>query len=98
KNYTKAKEDLEKILYFLNKHPSSIVSIVGHSDLKGTSKGCLTISQKRAELTKKYLISKGVPEYRLITQNAGRTEPIYYQEKNEEQARANRRVEISVLE
>lgn len=95
KNY---EEDLEKILYFLNKHPSSIVSIVGHSDLKGTSKGCLTISQKRAELTKKYLISKGVPEYRLITQSAGRTEPIYYQEKNEEQARANRRVEISVLE
>ncbi len=91
-------EDLDKVLYFLSKHPSSVVKIVGHSDLQGSSKGCLIISQKRAELAKQYLISKGVPEYRLMTQNAGRTEPIYFQETNQDQARANRRVEISVLE
>ncbi|TAE70938.1 MAG: OmpA family protein [Bacteroidetes bacterium] len=91
-------QDLDKVIEYMNKHTSSVVKIVGHSDLKGSSKGCLLISQKRAELAKKYLMSKGIPEHRLITENAGRTNPTYFQELNEEQARANRRVEISLFE
>jgi outer membrane protein OmpA-like peptidoglycan-associated protein len=90
--------DLERIVQFLQKHKSAVVEITGHSDLKGSTKGCLRISEKRAKLVKEYLIKRGIPEHRLMLKSAGRTYPIFFQEQTPEQARANRRVEIAVWE
>ena len=63
------------ILDYMKKYPQTKCEITGYAD-KGTGKpaGNLKLSQKRAEIVKKYLVDNGIEESRITTAYKGDTE------------------------
>lgn len=82
--------ELDKLSVFLQagKHR---VEIIGHTDDEGTEAFNQTLSEKRADAVKDYLVGQGVPPKAIVSQGRGETEPI-----GADQAE-NRRVEIKFL-
>jgi outer membrane protein OmpA-like peptidoglycan-associated protein len=56
------------------------------------------LSVSRAKMVYDYLIEKGIPAGQLTYKGYGRTQVVYPNADNEEQAEANRRVEVRILE
>ncbi|MDQ5910119.1 MAG: OmpA family protein [Pseudomonadota bacterium] len=54
----------------------SSVSIVGHTDSKGTEAYNLRLGQRRADTVASYLTSKGVPARLITTDSRGKSEPV----------------------
>ncbi len=84
---------LDKIVSMLQKHKDMEVSIEGHTDANGTNEDNLTLSEKRAEAVKNYLVLKGIKRYRLSSKGYGEEKPIAMG-NNEEAWSQNRRVEF----
>ncbi len=68
----------------------------GHTDNEGKPEANMVLSEKRAKAVKKYLVSKGVKEEKIIPEWFGQTQPIA---PNDTPAgrQKNRRVEMKVL-
>lgn len=79
---------------WLEKYPSSILTVTGHSDLVGTPEYNLDLGIKRAGVVGKYLESMGIPGNRMILDSKGETEPAADYITAEGRAK-NRRTEIS---
>ncbi len=71
--------------------------IIGHSDMKGSDRGCQLISERRANAVRNLLLSYGVDPGRVKAVGVGRSNPVWNPEFNEVQARENRRVEIVII-
>jgi OOP family OmpA-OmpF porin len=67
------------------------VKIVGHADASGSQAGNLTLSQRRAEAVRTYLVNKGADPAMLTAVGLGSAEP---KNKANPYASENRRVEI----
>jgi OOP family OmpA-OmpF porin len=67
------------------------VKIVGHADASGSQAGNLTLSQRRAETVRSYLVNKGADPAMLTAVGLGSAEP---KNKANPYASENRRVEI----
>ncbi len=81
----------------LKENPNIKVEIGGHTDFGGSEKANQTISEKRAQSAKKYLIDKfGIAENRLVTKGFGSTKPVADNQTNEGRAK-NRRVEFRII-
>jgi outer membrane protein OmpA-like peptidoglycan-associated protein/uncharacterized protein YegL len=89
---------LEKYLKYLNKNPKSEAIIMGHTDSKGTIEACVSLSKERADEIKDYFIKNGISNSRIKTIGFGKSHPIWKDEKQEYQAKENRRVEIVIME
>ena len=89
-------EKIEKLLAIFKKYPEVKVIIHGHSDNNGNETNNNSLSVKRAEAVKKYLISKGMINNRIITVCHGSSKPIY-KGANEEEFYKNRRVEFEYV-
>jgi outer membrane protein OmpA-like peptidoglycan-associated protein len=73
------------------------VSVEGHTDSRGRDRHNLQLSQQRAASVREYLMARGVPAERLVSQGFGETRPI--DDNNTPGGRAaNRRVEFVILE
>jgi outer membrane protein OmpA-like peptidoglycan-associated protein len=72
------------------------LKLSGHTDNQGKPEANMLLSEKRAKSVKKYLVSKGVKEDKILTEWFGQTQPI---ENNDKEAgrQKNRRVEMKVL-
>jgi len=72
------------------------LKLSGHTDNQGQADANMLLSEKRAKAVKKYLVSKGVKEDKIIAEWFGQTQPI---ESNATEAgrKKNRRVEMKVL-
>ena len=89
--------ELNRIAEFLKDKDSVIIELSGHTDNKGGDDYNLSLSQKRAEAVKSYLVSKGVPDNRLVAKGYGKSAPVTT--NNTEEGRLqNRRVEFLILE
>jgi outer membrane protein OmpA-like peptidoglycan-associated protein len=79
----------------LVKDKDYVIALRGHADKIGTFKGNWVLSQKRADAVKLYLVSKGVPEEKIVTTAYGSTIPVA---PNSTAAgrQKNRRVEIKI--
>jgi outer membrane protein OmpA-like peptidoglycan-associated protein len=75
--------------------PKSTMVVEGHADSQGADEFNQTLSQKRAESVRAYLITKGISAERLTAQGFGETRPIADNASAEGRAN-NRRVEIVV--
>lgn len=89
-------EKIEKLLAIFKKYPEVKVIIHGHSDKNGSETNNNTLSVKRAEAVKKYLITKGMVNNRIITVGHGSSNPIY-DGKDEDEFFNNRRVEFEYV-
>lgn len=86
---------LNTIINMLTKNRNYNLSIEGHTDSQGSDKLNKMLSEKRAEIVKKYLIKKGVSKSRIKTKGFGEKKPIA--NNNTETGKAkNRRVELYI--
>lgn len=88
---------LNDVVLVMEENPEYSLSIFGHTDNVGAEDMNMTLSQKRADSVKKYLIDKGVAESRIVeAKGFGETQPVASNENAEGRAR-NRRVEFKVV-
>jgi len=71
------KSALDDVAGKINAHPSvQLVLVTGHTDRIGSAAYNQKLSERRANMVKEYLISKGIPESRLQAIGKGETEPV----------------------
>jgi len=86
---------LDKVNHVLSQYSSSNITIVGHTDSKGSESYNQTLSEQRAQAVRGYLTSGGVINTRLSIQGDGELQPRASNETSEGRSR-NRRVELLV--
>ncbi len=89
-------EVLRENAALLKKYPRIKVQIEGHCDERGTVEYNLALGERRANNTKKYLISLGVASNRISTISYGKEKPLD-KGHNEEAWAVNRRAHTVVL-
>ena len=88
---------LDQFAQSLVQNPGSVIQIIGHTDASGNDAANLQLSRQRANATRDYLASRGVPMNRMATDGRGEHEPLASNDTEAGRAR-NRRVEIFVQE
>ena len=89
-------EILKENAAFLKKNPKMKIQIEGHCDERGTAEYNLALGERRANHTKKYLVSLGITSDRISTISYGEERPL--DPSNDDKAWAkNRRAHIVVL-
>lgn len=73
-----------------------VIIAVGHTDSTGPASYNQTLSVKRAETVKAYLVSKGIEKNRVYTEGKGEMQPVADNRTSAGRAK-NRRVEIEVV-
>jgi OOP family OmpA-OmpF porin len=73
-----------------------VIIAVGHTDSDGSDAANQTLSVKRSEAVKAYLVSKGIEKNRVYTEGKGEKQPVA-DNKTKEGKSKNRRVEIEVV-
>jgi len=86
---------LEKGRASMVAYPDVTVVISGHTDNVGSDEANRTLSQKRAQSVKDWLVSKGIPSGRIKVVGKGETEPMATNDTEEGRAQ-NRRMEFYV--
>ncbi len=88
--------ELKDLVEYLKLKPNLKIEIQGHTDSDGSEESNIKLSQQRANVIKKYLISKGIKTERLVTIGYGERRPIA-DNSTSKGKQANRRTEIRVL-
>lgn len=90
--------ELNKLVLFLQTYPNMKVEIGGHTDGIGNYAYNKVLSDKRANLVKKYLVLKNIAASRVITVGYGKSKPLASNDDENEGREINRRTEIKILE
>lgn len=90
-----AQANLDKLIPIFNEYGDTNIQIFGYTDSSGKPEYNLTLSQKRAESVKNYLVSKGLVESRFKTSGLGIADPVASNDTPEGKAQ-NRRVEFAI--
>lgn len=91
-----ARADLSDLAASLQRYDNTDVVVYGHTDSVGGDAFNMDLSEQRAEAAASYLMSQGVPRFRITTVGKGETEPIATNSTDEGRA-LNRRVEIAIF-
>ena len=86
---------VKDIITFLKENPGSVINVNGYASSEGTLAVNQKISQFRADVFKRYLVSKGIPNNSINATGKGVDNPISPNDTEEGRIK-NRRVEISV--
>lgn len=89
-------DELNRIVKIMKDNPSMKIELTGHTDNRGDANLLMQLSQQRVDAVKDYLVSKGIPESRIVTKAMGGTMPINQNDTEIEHAK-NRRVEFKIL-
>ena len=68
--------ELDKIVKAMNEMPNLVIELGSHTDSRGSTKSNQTLSQKRAESSGKYILSKGIDSKRLSWKGYGESKPL----------------------
>jgi outer membrane protein OmpA-like peptidoglycan-associated protein len=90
-------EELKNVLAMLRKYENIQVEIRGHTDFIGSDEYNIALSDARARAVKKYLVERGVQEYRISTRGMGKSQPIAPND-TELGRRLNRRTEVVITQ
>lgn len=98
-----AATELDKLVDLLTDNPEIKIEMSSHTDSIGTNVYNIQLSQRRAESTVAYLISKGIAPDRLVAKGYGEEKPIARNTNpdgtdNPEGRQRNRRTEFKILE
>jgi outer membrane protein OmpA-like peptidoglycan-associated protein len=90
-------ETLDSIVEFMQKYPSMVVEISGHTDNRGKANSNIELSQNRAASIVNFLIENGIEAERMQAKGYGQEHAI---DSNETETGRfnNRRVEFKILE
>ncbi|MEX0734498.1 MAG: OmpA family protein [Steroidobacteraceae bacterium] len=90
-----AEGKLNHLLTVVNSKPGSRIAIEGHTDVRGSDAHNQTLSQRRAESVRSWLVAHGVAAGRISATGAGKSRPVRTG-TTEADHQANRRVEIRI--
>jgi OOP family OmpA-OmpF porin len=90
-------ESLNELAEFMLLKTTLKIELAGHTDSDGNDGFNLSLSQKRADAVRNYLIKKGVQANRMTAVGYGETQPIA-DNNTEDGKQLNRRTEVRVLE
>ncbi len=97
-----AEIEIQKVIVAMEKYPSLKIKVNSHTDSRGVDAYNLWLSQKRAESTVNYMISKGISPDRLQGEGFGETrlvnECVNGVRCSEEEHQLNRRSEFIIFE
>lgn len=97
-----AEIEIQKVIVAMEKYPSLKIKVNSHTDSRGVDAYNLWLSQKRAESTVEYMISKGISADRLQGEGYGETRLVNDcangVQCSEEQHQLNRRSEFIIFE
>ena len=88
-------KELDKQAKFLKENLNVNITIVGHTDSRGSDEYNLKLSEGRAVSVMRALIDRGIAPERLKAEGRGETQPVASNETEEGRAE-NRRIEIEV--
>ncbi len=88
---------LENAAQLMKEHPNWKLKITGHTDNIGGDDANMTLSMRRAEAVKDYLVKRGVSADRISTDGKGESQPIDTNDTDLGRAR-NRRIEFQVIQ
>ncbi len=97
-----AEVEIQKVIVAMEKYPSLKIKVNAHTDSRGNDAYNLWLSQKRAESTVDYMVSKGISRDRLAGEGFG--EKLLLNECDDgvpcsrEKHQLNRRSEFIILE
>jgi outer membrane protein OmpA-like peptidoglycan-associated protein len=92
-----AMDQLRKLGELIKRNPKATFSIEGHTDSTGTPEYNQTLSERRAESVKLWLVQfMGISPERIQTKGLGSTKLIVPADKTVEEQQPNRRVEIVI--
>ncbi|MFZ5501955.1 MAG: OmpA family protein [Pseudomonadota bacterium] len=86
-------QKLDEVVDFAKQYPDAELEAAGHTDSIGDEAYNQTLSERRAESVKGYLVSHGVDGSRVMVKGYGETQPVADNKTSEGRAQ-NRRVEI----
>lgn len=89
-------KSLDEMANFMKRKITMVIEIAGHTDNLGSKESNLTLSQKRAETVRAYLISKGISAARISAKGYGQDEPVADNE-TETGRKQNRRTEVKIV-
>ncbi len=89
-------EILKENAALLKKYPKVKIQIEGHCDERGTNEYNMALGERRANSTKNYLISLGIPAERMTTISYGEERPVD-PGHNEEAWAKNRRAHFIII-
>ncbi len=90
-----AAENLAKLSSFLKAYPKRTLMIEGHTDNVGSEDSNLSLSQRRAESVRSYLLEQGISNSRLSAYGKGENSPVTSNDSISGRA-LNRRVEVII--
>ncbi len=91
-----AKANLTQLANTLKSYPESDILIVGHTDDRGSDTYNQSLSVRRAESAKNFLVSQGIAADRIRFEGRGESEPVMANDTDEGRA-ANRRIELALF-
>ena len=98
-DHTDVRDDVRKrlsrVIQLLKEMPEVDVKIVGYTDDIGSAQYNLSLSLRRAESVRDYIVTRGIDDMRLSVAGRGKTEPLVSNSTPEGRA-VNRRVEFVV--
>ncbi|KQT26054.1 hypothetical protein ASG22_05055 [Chryseobacterium sp. Leaf405] len=90
-----AKTNLDKLSQVLANNPDTNINIYGYTDSVGSDSYNLSLSERRANSVKSYLLSKGITSNRMFAKGEGESSPVATNDTDEGRAK-NRRVEFAI--
>lgn len=91
-----AKEVMSNVLLFLLEHQGSVIHLDAHADDRGTDEYNMALSQRRADVIKKFLVDGGLDGRRIIPVGHGESQlKIKGNHLTEAEHQINRRTDIS---
>jgi len=94
--------ELQRLAQLMERNPSLMVEVIGHTDALGSDQFNQKLSEKRAKAAVDYLVSLGIDPSRFVTKGMGKRQFIAINQNpdgtdNPEGRQLNRRVEIKLL-
>ncbi|PSG87288.1 OmpA family protein [Mesoflavibacter zeaxanthinifaciens] len=71
----KAAFELDNLVQVMNKYPDMVIEATSHTDFRGSDSYNQGLSERRAQTTRQYIISKGIDASRISASGKGETEP-----------------------
>ncbi|GAK53372.1 outer membrane protein [Candidatus Moduliflexus flocculans] len=90
-----ARRDLDQVANILMNFPDTNITVAGHTDSVGSDSYNQRLSENRAQSVANYLVSRGVPPYRIGSVGYGESMPIASNSTDSGRQR-NRRVELDI--
>ncbi|WP_299382762.1 OmpA family protein [uncultured Lacinutrix sp.] len=91
--------ELDKLILVMNKYPDMVIYATSHTDNRGKDGYNLRLSERRAQSTVAYVISKGINAERISGNGKGESEPLIDCKKSctEEDHQLNRRSDFKII-